>query len=126
MSDTKRNQIHVVLFEPQDPVNIAGTVRAMKNMGFTSLRLVSPCAYDPVRLEGIAHDTWEIIDGIRHFSDFDSAVADCIRLVGFTARRRKAKWTVLDPKQAAEDVLGHATEGQVALVFGREDRGLPN
>jgi TrmH family RNA methyltransferase len=126
MSDTKRASISVVLFEPQDPVNIGGTVRAMKNMGFTSLRLVNPCSYDPVRLEGIAHDTWDIIHGIEHYETFDAAVADCVRLVGFTARRRAAKWRLLDPKEAADDVLGHAEAGRVALVFGREDRGLPN
>src|ERR1700716_1837118 len=126
MADSKLSQISVVLFEPQDPVNIAATVRAMKNMGVTSLRLVRPCAYDPVRLEGIAHDTWDIIHAIEHFDDFDSAVADCVRLVGFTARRRAAKWRLLDPKEAAEDALGYAEAGRVGMTFGREDRGLPN
>ncbi len=126
MPESRLTNVSVVLYEPQNPVNIGATVRAMKNMGFASLRLVRPCAYDPVRLEGIAHDTWDIIHGIRHFDDFDAAVADCIRLVGFTARRRAAKWRVLDPKQAAEDTLGYAEEGRAAIVFGREDHGLPN
>lgn len=126
MSDSRLSQISVILFEPQDPVNIGATVRAMKNMGVASLRLVRPCAYDPVRLEGIAHDTWDIIHGITHFDDFDAAAADCVRLVGFTARRRAAKWRLLDPKQAAEDALIYADTGRVGIVFGREDRGLPN
>jgi len=116
----------VILYEPQDPVNIAATVRAMKNMGVSTLRLVRPCAYDPVRLEGIAHDTWDVIDRIAHFPDFDAAVADCIRLVGFTARRRSAKWQILDPRSAAQDALAYAEAGLIGLVFGREDSGLPN
>ena len=126
MSETSLSKIAVVLYEPQDPVNIAGTVRAMKNMGVSTLRLVRPVRYDPVRLEGIAHDTWEIIDAIERFDDFDAAVADCVRLVGFTARRRRAKWEIMDPKSAAEDALGHVPLGRVGLVFGREDSGLPN
>ena len=127
MSDTSRlARITVVLYEPQDPVNIAATVRAMKNMGVSSLRLVRPVKYDPVRLEGIAHDTWDLIDAIESFDDFDAAVADCVRLVGFTARRRKAKWHLLDPKAAAEDALGYTDHGRVGFVFGREDTGLPN
>ncbi|MDB4898633.1 MAG: hypothetical protein JWN53_441, partial [Gemmatimonadetes bacterium] len=126
MSDSLLTQIAVVLYEPQDPVNIAGTVRAMKNMGAATLRLVRPVRYDPVRLEGIAHDTWDIINAIEHYDDFDSAVKDCVRLVGFTARRRKAKWSILDPKAAAEEALGYASAGRVAMVFGREDSGLPN
>lgn len=126
MSDSRLAQIAVVLFEPQDPVNIASTVRAMKNMGASTLRLVRPVKYDPVRLEGIAHDTWEIINAIETYDDFDAAVADCVRLVGFTARRRRAKWEIMDPKTAAEDALGHVEHGRVGLVFGREDSGLPN
>lgn len=126
MTESRLSRIAIVLYEPQDPVNIAATIRAMKNMGVASLRLVRPCAYDPVRLEGIAHDTWDLIDRIQHYPDFDAAVADCVRLVGFTARRRAAKWQLLDPKTAAADALTAAEHGQVAVVFGREDSGLPN
>ncbi len=126
MTDSRLAQLSVVLFEAQNPVNIAATVRAMKNMGVSSLRLVRPCLYDPVRLEGIAHDTWDIINGIQHFDDFDAAVADCVRLVGYTARRRAAKWQIMNPKEAAEDALGYVESGRVGIVFGREDHGLPN
>src|SRR5258708_7301508 len=126
MSDSRLSRISVVLFEPQDPVNIAATVRAMKNMGVTSLRLVRPCAYDPVRLEGIAHDTWDIIHKIEHFDDFDAAVADCIRLLGYTARRRAAKWRLLDPKGAAADALTHADDRRGGGGFGRGSNGRPH
>ena len=126
MTESRLSRIAIVLYEPQDPVNIAATVRAMKNMGVATLRLVRPCAYDPVRLEGIAHDTWDVIDRIEHFDDFDTAVADCVRLAGFTARRRAAKWQILHPRAAAEDALAHAELGRVGIVFGREDSGLPN
>lgn len=126
MPDSLLDRIAVILYEPQDPVNIGATVRAMKNMGVKTLRLVRPVTYDPVRLEGIAHDTWDVIDAIERYDDFDSASADCVRLVGYTARRRAAKWPLLDPKSAAADALDHAEQGRVGIVFGREDSGLPN
>ena len=46
MTESLLESVVVVLYEPQDPVNIAATVRAMKNMGVHRLRLVRPVAYD--------------------------------------------------------------------------------
>jgi TrmH family RNA methyltransferase len=126
MTDTLLDAVRVVLYEPQDHVNIAATVRAMKNMGISHLHLVRPVPYDPYRLEGIAHGTGDLIERIRIFPSFEESVADCVRVVGFTARRRAAKRRIIDPKTAAAELLGIAPEGPVALVFGREDNGLPN
>src|SRR5262245_17411396 len=126
MTESLLSSVVVVLYEPQDPVNIAATVRAMKNMGASRLRLVRPVSYEVVRLEGIAHGTMDLIERIERYDSFDAAVADCVRVVGFTARRRAAKLRVIDPKQAAAELLELAGEGRVALVLGREDSGLPN
>lgn len=126
MADSLLSSVVIVLFEPLDPVNIAATIRAMKNMGVASLRLVRPVEYDPTRLEGIAHGTMDLIERIQSYASFDQAIADCVRSVGFTARRRAAKWRVIDPKIAAAELLEEAQQGRVALVFGREDSGLPN
>jgi tRNA/rRNA methyltransferase/tRNA (cytidine32/uridine32-2'-O)-methyltransferase len=118
--------VRVVLYEPQDQVNIAATIRAMKNMGAGSLRLVRPVPYDPWRLEGIAHDTQDIIDAIVTCDTLDEALADCVLVAGFTARHRSAKWDVVTPREAAPRLLDAAADGPVALLFGREDHGLPN
>ncbi len=126
MPESLLDSVVVVLYEPQDPVNIAATVRAMKNMGVGRLRLVRPVAYDVIRLEGIAHGTMDLIERIEHYEDFDTAVADCVRVLGFTARRRAAKLRMIDPKAAADELLAAAADGPVAIVFGREDSGLPN
>lgn len=124
MTGSALEAVRIVLYEPQDPVNIAATVRAMKNMGVTKLRLVRPVEYDPWRLEGIAHDTADIIGSIEHFPTLAAAVADCVAVAGFSARRRAAKWRITTPKEAAAELLDR--DGRVALLFGREDHGLPN
>lgn len=117
--------IVVVLSEPQDLVNVAHVVRAMKNFGFRDLRLVGPREYDPHRVEGIAHQTHDVVSRIRLFDTLAAALGDCVHVVGFTARERTAKRNLQRPREAAAEIL-HAAAGPVALLFGREDKGLDN
>jgi tRNA/rRNA methyltransferase/tRNA (cytidine32/uridine32-2'-O)-methyltransferase len=126
MAESVLSNVHVVLYEPQNQINIAAVIRAMKNMGVSSLRLVRPVDNDPYRLEGIAHDTADIIERIRHFDDLDSALADCVYVAAYTARRRAAKWIVTDPRGSAGEILAAVRHGPAAVLFGREDKGLPN
>ncbi|MFL5578126.1 MAG: RNA methyltransferase [Gemmatimonadaceae bacterium] len=118
--------VSVVLYEPQDPINIGATVRAMKNMGVSDLRLVRPVPYDLNRIEQIAHDTADVYRRIRHFDTLEEALADCVRVAAFVGKPRAAKWERHDPRSVAEHFMGYAPEGRVAYLFGREDHGLPN
>jgi TrmH family RNA methyltransferase len=120
------DNIIVVLVEPQDVVNIAGVVRAMNNMGVRHLRLVRPAEFDPWRIEGIAHRSENILHGARHFDSLGDAVADCTFIVGTSARARTAQRNYTRPRPVARQVVEQAAEGAVALLFGREDRGLSN
>ena len=126
MTGSLLDNLTVVLYETQDVVNVAGTVRAMKNMGARDLRLVRPVQYDLNQIEGIAHGTRDVAERIRHHDSLDSALADCVRVAGFTARRRAAKRVVVEPREAAAELLSYAADGPVAMLFGREDDGLPN
>ena len=126
MSDSLLTAVTVVLYESQDPINIGAVVRAMKNMGVWDLRLIRPCAYDPNRLEQIAHDTRDVVARIQHFDTIDDALADCVRVIAFSGRRRAARWARHTPRTAAVDLLEYAPSGRVAIMFGREDHGLPN
>jgi len=126
MPNTVLERIRVVLYEPQNPINIAATVRAMKNFGIQDLRLVRSVPYDPYRLEGIAHDTHDIINRIVSAENLDEAIAGSTFVLAFTARHRSAKWALTDARGAASRALEQANDGPVALLFGREDFGLPN
>ncbi|HJQ65629.1 MAG TPA: TrmJ/YjtD family RNA methyltransferase [Gemmatimonadales bacterium] len=118
--------ITVVLHEPQDLVNIAHVVRAMKNFAFRDLRLVSPRVYDAHRIEGIAHQSHDLLRRVVVYESLEAAIADCVHVVGFTARGRSAKRNVQRPRGAAEEILATTEAGRVALLFGREDKGLSN
>lgn len=114
----------VVLHEPRDLVNIALVIRAMKNMGLSRLRLVRPAEFDPYRIEGIAHDTGDIVARTEVFDSLDAALADAGSVIGTTARRRACRHRWWGPEEGAGFILAH--EANVALLFGREDRGLSN
>ena len=123
---TRSLSVAVVLHEPQDLVNIAQVVRGLKNFGFQDLRLVSPREYDAYRIEGIAHQTQDVLARVRVYEALEEALADCVHVTGFTARGRTAKRTMQRPRAAAAEVWERAAAGPVALLFGREDRGLSN
>lgn len=116
----------LVLVEPQDLVNIAAAVRIAKNFGIERLRLVRPAAFDPWRIEGIAHNTADLVEGIGIVDSLDEALADVGYAVALTARGRAQKRTVMRPPQAAWELTHRAETSPVAAVFGREDKGLTN
>lgn len=120
------HRVAVVLNKPQDQVNIAAVVRVMKNFGFVDLRMVDPVPYDPWRIEGVAHGTRDLVERIRHFATLDEAVADCVYVAAFGAKRRAHRWPVTEPRPLAGTVLEKVGDGPVALLFGQEDHGLPN
>jgi TrmH family RNA methyltransferase len=118
--------IVVVLHEPQELVNIAHVVRAMMNFGVQYLRLVAPREYDAYRIEGIAHRSGGVLSRVAVYDELDAALADVIHVVGFTARERTAKRNVRRPREGLAEALARSADGPVALLFGREDKGLPN
>lgn len=118
----------IVLNEPQDIVNIAGTVRAMLNMGFSRLRLVRPAIYDERRIAGIAHGAEQLLERVAFFDSLSLALDDVSRAIGTTSRRRTSTFVWHHPRQAAPELVDFAREQEkpVAIVFGREDKGLAN
>jgi TrmH family RNA methyltransferase len=122
------SRVTVVLDHPKNVVNIAGVVRGMLNFGLSDLRLVDPDEFDAYRIEGIAHRSRYLVEATRTFDSLEDALADCTWIVGTTARGRTAGRNYLRPREVADAVVERAAEdgGRVALVFGREDKGLDN
>jgi len=120
------DNIVVVLDHPQNVVNIAGVIRVMKNFGLGRLRLVNPDEFDAYRIEGIAHRSTDLIEATTIHETLEDAVADATYIVGTSARRRTAGRNYTRPDEAGQLVAKESAHGTVAILFGREDRGLTN
>ncbi|HGM7029138.1 TPA: tRNA/rRNA methyltransferase [Serratia liquefaciens] len=120
-------QLHIVLVAPARPENVGAAARAMKTMGFTSLRIVDSEAHLQPAARWVAHGAGDILDGVQTFATLEQALADVDFTVATTARSRARFHYYCTPQQ----LLGQLSErsqwvNRAALVFGREDSGLTN
>lgn len=118
-------QLSIVLVEPQGALNIGSVCRAMLNFGFTDLRLVNP-QVDHLSREArlMAVKAATVLENARVFQSLEEALAGCLLSFGTTRRFGRYREGMLHPDEAADQLLPVAQGGSVALVFGREDRGL--
>lgn len=120
-------QLHIVLVAPARPENVGAAARAMKTMGFASLRIVDSEAHLQPAARWVAHGAGEILDGVQTFATLEQALADVDFTVATTARSRARFHYYCTPPELL-DQLSERKQwvGQAALVFGREDSGLTN
>lgn len=121
------DNIHVVLVGTLYTGNVGSSCRAMANMGVRKLRLAAPNIQNSWdEGERMAVHATDILAAREEFATFDEAVADCVAVVGTTARGGLYRQHVKAPRECAPDILSLAATGPVAVVFGREDKGLLN
>lgn len=124
MKDWKKN-VSFVLVEPTESGNIGSTTRAMKNMGFTALELVNPPEITE-QATWFAHNSMEILREAIIVPTVDDALADKALVIGVTRRKGKRRGQWLTMAESAQKAMETAANNKVAIVFGREQRGLFN
>jgi tRNA/rRNA methyltransferase len=119
-----RDDLAIVLVEPQIPGNIGMVCRAMANFGVGDLRLVNPCQHLHPEAAKFAVFAKDLLGGARVFGTLAEALADLRTAVAFTRRSGRLRG---DPRPVAAIpglLQNLPADGMLGLVFGREDAGL--
>ena len=118
--------IRIVLLETSHPGNLGAVARAMKVMGLSDLRLVTPkCEIDD-EARARASGAVDVLEAAHLCASLDEALADTVLAAACTSRRRDLPHPAFTPRQAAPELLKLAVGAPVAVVFGSETFGLSN
>ena len=121
-----------MLVEPAGPLNIGSVARLCANFGVSELRLVAPrCDHLSEQALQMAVHGQALLQAAVVVPDLLTAINDCRRTVGSCGRLDHGEIPLQTPEQAlgwllASDGSASSANAPVALVFGREDRGLSN
>ena len=120
-------QVKIILIETSNSGNIGSTLRAMKTMGFGNLCLVNPKKFPSEEVTALAANASDLINTVQVVNSLEEALDGCNLVVGTSSRDRKVPWPNESIASAAPKIIAEADKNNtVAILFGREDRGLTN
>ncbi|GBD96833.1 MAG TPA: RNA methyltransferase [Nitrospirae bacterium] len=121
-----RDNVYFTLVEPREPGNIGACARAIKNMDFKNLCLVEPPALMTDEAQWFARNAGDVLDSAAAFDSIRDAVSDKHFVVGTSRRRGRRRGVFIPVEEGARRIFEIAHTGKIAVLFGREDRGLYN
>ena len=121
-----KNNLHFVLVEPKESGNIGACARAIKNMDFNNLCLVNPPAILGDEAGWFAHNAGDILESASTFDSFQDALRDKHYVIGTSRRKGRTRGAYIPVEEGARRIREAAESNKVAVLFGREDRGLYN
>ncbi len=121
-----KRQISIILVNPENPDNIGAVARAMKNMALEDLRLVRPPANWRIRGRKMAMSARDVLERARVYPSLKAALANTHLVFGTTRRRGPRRGMLLPYEQAVQKIRDISLKKQVAILFGKESKGLDN
>ena len=142
--------VQIVMVNTTLPANIGSAARAMHTMGLSRLTVVDPKL--PIDETSISHAAGgsDLLSSATIALTLESAIADCQLVFAASSRSRHLPRPVVTPTQAAKIILDFidkqtaldvadnneniklsensqsTNKPNIAILFGREDRGLTN
>ena len=123
--EDRGSSVRFVLVEPQSAGNVGATARALKNLGFHRLVVVAPrCDPRDREATAMAVDAADLLAEAEILDDLDAALAGAGTVVGTTCRPGKQRRPHYRLDELVPELATLARAGDLAFVFGRENRGL--
>ncbi len=118
------SNISIILVEPQMGENIGAAARAMKNFGFSDLRVVNPRdGWPNEKAQSMSVGAIDVIESARVFTNLHEAIADLEQVYATTSMTRSINKEQVYLDEIADEFLA---KNRVGILFGRESSGLNN
>ena len=126
----KKFNIKVILVEPSGPINVGSIARLCSNFNVDELRVVSPkCDIFSLEVKKMALKGIDYIHESCIYKDLNSAIIDCDIVFATCGRISNSKESqIYTLNEIYSWIKNHnfKSSNNLAIVFGREDRGLNN
>jgi len=122
------SNLKVILVEPNGPLNVGSVARLCSNFEVDELRIVSPkCDIFSLEAKKMALKGQKYLKHCKVFDDLQKAIFDCDLVLASCGRIDVSKDSFFE---SSEDIfnwiLSFKKINNLAIIFGREDRGLTN
>ena len=122
------SNLKVILVEPNGPLNVGSVARLCSNFEVEELRIVSPkCDIFSLEAKKMALKGQKYLDDCKIFDNLENAISDCDLVLATSGKIDVSNDLFFG---SSEDVFNWTISFKkiknLAIIFGREDRGLTN
>ena len=122
------SNLKLILVEPNGPLNVGSVARLCSNFEVDELRIVSPkCDIFSLEAKKMALKGQKFLDNCKVFDNIEKAIFDCDLVLASCGRIDVSKDSFF---QSSQDIFNWTVSfkkiNNLAIIFGREDRGLTN
>ena len=122
------SNLKVILVEPNGSLNVGSVARLCSNFEVDELRIVSPkCDIFSLEAKKMALKGHKFLENCKIFDDLQKAIFDCDLVLASCGRIDVNKNSIFGSSEDIFDwTLSFKKINNLAIIFGREDRGLTN
>ena len=122
------SNLKIILIEPNGPLNVGSVARLCSNFDVEELRIVSPkCDIFSLEARKMALKGQKFLDRCKIFDSLEKAIFDCDLVLASCGRIDVSKDSLFDSSENIFNwILSFKKINNLAIIFGREDRGLTN